>query len=172
MEKDVVVRVVNIKGRKSRAIGNSEVYIGRLVSMGGWNLNKSKWNNPFDAKECGIEQSLELYKNYIKNNAKLMNSLSELKNKTLACWCHPNRCHGDILIELLNENKINDMMNFAKVFGAHNAINERTRKYIEDMNQLRLEFEKDIIVLESQIRKIGGNDEKSYEKILDEYLKI
>ena len=31
-----------------------------------------------------------------------MNDLDELKGKTLGCWCKPNNCHGDILIELAN----------------------------------------------------------------------
>lgn len=33
----------------------------------------------------------------------LMKSLPELKGKTLGCWCKPYPCHGDVLVELLNE---------------------------------------------------------------------
>ena len=35
-------------------------------------------------------------------NKELMNSLSELRGKRLGCWCKPERCHGNVLIELLN----------------------------------------------------------------------
>ena len=27
----------------------------------------------------------------------------KLKNKVLGCWCSPEKCHGDILIKILNE---------------------------------------------------------------------
>lgn len=32
-----------------------------------------------------------------------MARLPELQEKTLVCWCKPNPCHGDVLIELLKE---------------------------------------------------------------------
>jgi Domain of unknown function (DUF4326) len=28
---------------------------------------------------------------------------SELKGKKLGCWCKPNACHGNVLIELADE---------------------------------------------------------------------
>ena len=30
-----------------------------------------------------------------------MESLDELKDKVLGCWCHPELCHGDVLVELI-----------------------------------------------------------------------
>ncbi len=29
-----------------------------------------------------------------------MKALPELKDKTIACWCHPKACHGDVLAAL------------------------------------------------------------------------
>jgi hypothetical protein len=29
-----------------------------------------------------------------------MNQLHELKDKTLGCWCKPEKCHGDVLAAL------------------------------------------------------------------------
>lgn len=29
-----------------------------------------------------------------------MKQLRELKGKTIACWCSPKKCHGDVLAEL------------------------------------------------------------------------
>ena len=46
---------------------------------------------------------LDIYEEYVRNNSFLMNSLSELKNKNLGCWCHPNSCHGDVLVKLYKE---------------------------------------------------------------------
>lgn len=32
-----------------------------------------------------------------------MRSLHELDGKILGCFCKPDKCHGDVLIKLLNE---------------------------------------------------------------------
>ena len=34
-----------------------------------------------------------------------MESLIELEGKVLGCWCHPEPCHGDILVKLLREKR-------------------------------------------------------------------
>jgi hypothetical protein len=31
-----------------------------------------------------------------------MDRLPELKDKTLGCWCKPEKCHGDVLAEIPN----------------------------------------------------------------------
>lgn len=33
----------------------------------------------------------------------LINELPELKGKILGCYCHPQPCHGDILVKLINK---------------------------------------------------------------------
>jgi hypothetical protein len=78
-----------------------DVYIGR----------PSKWGNPFSHKEGTLakfkvasrEEAIEKYREWIKTQPHLMKSLPELKGKTLGCWCKPYPCHGDVLVELLNE---------------------------------------------------------------------
>jgi len=80
----------------------NHIYIGRNMSFYVKGATKSKWNNPFAVKKYGRDKCLELYKEYIESNEQLMADLPELKGKTLGCWCHPDKCHGDILLELLN----------------------------------------------------------------------
>lgn len=63
----------------------------------------TKWGNKFKIKTYGREKSILLYKEWILNNQDMMNSLPELKGKRLGCHCKPNGCHGDILVELVNE---------------------------------------------------------------------
>jgi|WetSurMetagenome_2_1015567.scaffolds.fasta_scaffold18354_9 hypothetical protein len=76
-----------------------DIYIGR----------PSKWGNPFSIKKYGRNQCIEMYKEWILTQPKLLESLHELKNKTLGCWCKPNKCHGDILVELVSKlEDIND----------------------------------------------------------------
>lgn len=62
----------------------------------------SKWQNPFSVKKYGREKALELYKEHILNH--LYNDLHELEGKELGCWCKPEPCHGDILLDLLKIN--------------------------------------------------------------------
>jgi hypothetical protein len=68
-----------------------DVYIGR----------PSKWGNRFAIGKDGTrEEVIEKYEQWIKSQPKLMAHISELKGKTLGCWCSPNKCHGDILAKL------------------------------------------------------------------------
>ena len=82
-------RVVHCKRNKF------DIYIGR----------PSIWGNPYSHEEGTLaefkvdtrEEAVKKYEEYLLNNKKLMNSLTELKHKTLGCWCKPKSCHGDIL---------------------------------------------------------------------------
>jgi hypothetical protein len=75
------------------------VYIGRENK---WlNLPRSKWANPFVLeREADRDAVLERYRQYVLSQPDLMAALPELHGKTLACYCAPKRCHGEVLIEL------------------------------------------------------------------------
>lgn len=71
---------------------------------------KTKWGNPFkigDPDPNGYplnrEQAIALYRRYI--DAKLAGNpafLEPLRGKRLACWCAPEECHGEVILELLD----------------------------------------------------------------------
>lgn len=68
-----------------------DIYIGR----------GSKWGNPFViGKDGSREDVIMKYKGWLSGNKELMESLHELKGKTLGCFCKPKACHGDILVQL------------------------------------------------------------------------
>jgi len=71
-----------------------DVYIGR----------GSKWGNPYIIGRDGDrEEVIEKYRQYIVMRRKdLLNSLEEIKGKRLGCWCAPKKCHGNVLIDLIN----------------------------------------------------------------------
>lgn len=87
-----------------------DVYIGR----------GSKWGCPYTiikdrptlASEIvdSKEEALSKYKEYVLNNPELIESLDELEGKTLGCFCKPEKCHGDILLELLTKKKLQKML--------------------------------------------------------------
>lgn len=82
-----------------------DIYIGR----------GSKWGNPFTHiknKETKAEfivdsrsEAITKYKEWISNQPELLNVLEELRDKRLGCFCKPKACHGDILVELLQQKK-------------------------------------------------------------------
>ena len=96
-------KVVRIRRSGDKIVQDCDIYIGRRITMGGWNLQESIWRNPYDVKTYGRDKCLELYEEYVTNNEELMSKLGELRGKTLGCWCKPERCHGDILVKLVEQ---------------------------------------------------------------------
>jgi len=69
------------------------VYVGR----------PSKWGNPFVIGRDGSrDEVIAKYRAWILRQPALMAALHELCGKDLVCWCAPERCHADVLIELAN----------------------------------------------------------------------
>lgn len=69
------------------------VYIGR----------PSKWGNPFEVRSYGRDGAVAQHAIWFQRQPELMESLHELKDKTLVCFCHPSPCHGHILARLADE---------------------------------------------------------------------
>ena len=84
-----------------------DVYIGREYHKDGVDLQQSKWHNPYIEGRDGTRQEvIEKFRDYIiSKKPDLIASLPELKAKVLGCHCSPKPCHGDILIELINNNE-------------------------------------------------------------------
>lgn len=82
-----------------------DIYIGRGQG------SRGKWGNPFSHKEGtqatflvgSREEAIEKYREWILGQPELLAALSELKGKTLGCWCKPQACHGDALAELADQ---------------------------------------------------------------------
>lgn len=75
------------------------VYVGR----------PTKWGNPFIIGKDGTRQEvIELYRDLVQRNAPSfpapnINTIrAELKGKDLVCWCAPQSCHADVLLEIAN----------------------------------------------------------------------
>jgi hypothetical protein len=88
-----------------RKTSDYDVYIGREVVNEYYDLPCSKWHNPFKSKDYPNCDVLYMYENYIISS-ELYDQLEELDGLVLGCWCKPNKCHGDVLIKLLNEKKM------------------------------------------------------------------
>lgn len=110
------VKVANIRPKYNNLkewIDDTEknTYIGRagIVFIDGERYPKvsSIWANPFKIGKYSREECLIKYESYItdkiNNDNNLLNELLQLKGKQLGCWCHPEQCHGDILIKLIKQ---------------------------------------------------------------------
>ena len=96
--------VVRIRRKGGEVVQGCDVYIGRPCNMGGWKLPGSIWANPYKVGKDGtIEEVLNKYETYVRSRSDLMEKIKELEGKSLGCWCHPNPCHGDILVKLVKE---------------------------------------------------------------------
>lgn len=75
----------------------NDLYIGR----------PSKWGNPFKLGLDGTRlEVIEKYRQWILNNPELLSQLHELEGKRLGCWCKPKACHGDVLVELIEQKRL------------------------------------------------------------------
>ena len=75
-------------------------YIGRPVPR--VRLARSKWN-PFKIGRAGTRDGvIAQYRAWLLRRPELMAALRELRGKDLAYWCAPERCHGEVLLELAN----------------------------------------------------------------------
>lgn len=90
---------------------SKNVYIGRagivFIDKQRYPKSNSPFCNPYKINRDGTrEEVIEKYGVYITNKIKerpeLVQKLLDMKDKTLGCWCYPELCHGNVLLELIN----------------------------------------------------------------------
>ncbi|KXB06101.1 hypothetical protein AKJ51_04185 [candidate division MSBL1 archaeon SCGC-AAA382A20] len=98
-------RVVNLH------VENYDIYIGR--SRDGKDITNTRptdkgWlGNPFTVKEYGRKGAIRKYKEVfydkIEKDETFRYAVEQLKGKILGCFCKPKACHGDVIVEYLEE---------------------------------------------------------------------
>lgn len=80
------------------------VYVGR----------PTKWGNPYSHKSgtkarfkvATRDEAVDAYIKYLAETlaGKVLQhqAFEELRGKDLVCWCAPERCHADVLLEIAN----------------------------------------------------------------------
>lgn len=120
----VCVKVKDIRPRYSNLKewmdDSDNVYIGRAgvvfieETVDGVKKKKrypskpSIWCNPFKIKkDVSREQVVSEFRDYIEKKIQdepiYLEELKKLKGKTLGCWCKPDLCHGDVLVEMIEK---------------------------------------------------------------------
>lgn len=77
-----------------------DIYIGRGTIWG------NKFKSPRDGTRAEV---IEKYREWLSGQWELLDRLDELQGKVLGCSCKPLRCHGDILVELVNNRSLTDV---------------------------------------------------------------
>ena len=113
--------VVNCKVQYIRPLGYdnlkewiedpNNIYIGRagvvFIDKKRFPPTASRFANPFKIGADGTrDEVLEKYRAYItqrlNQSQELRDELIGMKDKNLGCWCHPEPCHGNVLMELID----------------------------------------------------------------------
>lgn len=90
-----------VLNQKKDKIPEDAVYIGRPSIFG----------NPYIVGVDGSRtEVIEKYRRYLAlNNSLREEVIKQLKGKDLVCWCSPKPCHGDVLIEIANNENIHNL---------------------------------------------------------------
>jgi hypothetical protein len=88
----------------------NNIYIGRagvvFVDKRRFPEQSSPFANPFKIGKDGTrDEVIAKYKEYMVNklngDPELVKKLVALRGKNLGCWCAPEPCHGNVLLELI-----------------------------------------------------------------------
>jgi hypothetical protein len=81
-------------------VPDGAIYAGRQAP----GLKRSRYANPFTAREHGAADAVRLYREHLLTTPGLLAAArAELAGRDLACWCQPGApCHADVLLELVN----------------------------------------------------------------------
>ena len=87
-------KVLNVRMERQAKSRTDCVYIGR----------PSKWGNPFVIGPDGDRATvIRKYRAFILAHPDLVaDARKELVGKNLVCFCAPQACHGDVLLEIAN----------------------------------------------------------------------
>ena len=83
----------------------------------------TKWGNPFEVEKDGDRSYVieSFGEHYLPRKPSLLEALPELQGKILACWCFPQRRHGEVLLEAIDRLGYERLMELRPAQEPHNA---------------------------------------------------
>lgn len=138
-----------------------DVYIGR----------PSKWGNPFEIGRDGTrEEVIAKYRRWIRKQPKLLASLPELHGKVLGCWCTPAPCHGDVLLELLDDLDLGVLEIPAEDGQMHQPMNLNLGRRLAVTLQNKGSLLRHILTQQATKAVAGGEPAALYNRLLEQML--
>jgi hypothetical protein len=95
--------VINLRGGKE--LPANLVYIGRRHRQGKRLWPASPLGNPFGKRHGDRQERCRLYRTWLAGqveagNEAVLAALAAIKPESvLGCWCKPDACHGDVIVE-------------------------------------------------------------------------
>lgn len=92
--------------------------VGKVVSMRkgadeSWDVRidrASIYGNPFNVEEHGRNGCIKLYREYFRKRMRsdrfFRMAVNDLRGKVMGCWCKPEACHGDVIMEYLKTGNV------------------------------------------------------------------
>lgn len=80
---------------RAAGVPKSAVYVAR----------PSIWGNPFHVQDFGRDDSIRMYREWLakpEQDELRARMRQVLRGKDLICWCAPQACHADIILEVAN----------------------------------------------------------------------
>ena len=86
------------------------IFIGRggviFIDKKRFSTQAFKFTNPYKVgKHRTREEVIDKYKTYItqqlKDDKKFQKELVSIKGKNIGCWCYPDPCHGNVLLDFI-----------------------------------------------------------------------
>ena len=102
---DVQTRLVNQRNTDEydvdigRANGGKNYMLNTDVGDDGWLGNPYTTSDGYSREEA-VEKYREAFHDRLEDD-EFRDAVEELRGKTLACWCTPKACHGDVILEYL-----------------------------------------------------------------------
>lgn len=95
--------VVNLRDRE---------LVGKLGDLVTRIDRRTRWGNPYRMRAAGRaghgnrEEVVAQYREHLARRPDLLADLDALRGRALACWCAPELCHGDVIVALLDEGRV------------------------------------------------------------------
>lgn len=93
-------RVVNLRREAY------DVYIGRASALK-HSSEDGYFGNPHQARPGGRDEAIALYRadffRRVETEPEFRRRVLALRGQRLGCWCAPEKCHGDVIVEWLEQ---------------------------------------------------------------------
>lgn len=91
---------MKVLNKRTDVIPEGAVYVGR----------PSTWGNPFRIGRDGTrEECVQKFRSMLRADLEsghredVRRAIEALRGKDLVCWCAPEACHADVLLEIAND---------------------------------------------------------------------
>jgi hypothetical protein len=86
---------------------------GRNTHMNNTEVGEDGWiGNPYPEGEYGRQKCIKLFRQdfekRLDSDDEFREAVEGLRGKTLACYCKPKDCHGDIIVSYLHGSEVPD----------------------------------------------------------------